>query len=198
MCQPPSSKASNTNMGSSKTNGSSSNSTSPTDNASSGMIIGDPSSVRDLLRSINAPQSLSTNLVNLQSTTIGSIPGLLTLLSSNADNGVASASVEERRRVYGTNYTPSAPRKSLFQLFVDTFDDATVQILMAAAVVSLAIGIYGKCSYQLRWEGHVLFVGSCMFSCFSVLSGWSVYAAFIYTFSYTLPRYGVHAPFFYT
>ena len=143
MCKPPSSKASNTNMGSSKTNGS--NSTSPSSASPTGMILGDPSSVRDLLRSINVPQSLSTNLVNLQSTTIGSTPGLLTLLSSDADAGIASASVEERRRVYGTNYTPSAPRKSLFQLFVDTFDDATVQILMAAAVVSLAICIYGKC-----------------------------------------------------
>ena len=65
-------------------------------------------------------------------------------LASDADAGIATTSAEERRRIYGTNYTPSAPRKSLFQLFVDTFDDATVQILMAAAVVSLAIGIYGK------------------------------------------------------
>ena len=108
------------------------------------MIIGDPSSVRDLLRSINQPQSLHSNLLNLQSSTIGSASGLLTLLASDADGGIATASVEERRRIYGTNYTPSAPRKSLFQLFIDTFDDATVQILMAAAVVSLAIGIYGK------------------------------------------------------
>ena len=109
-----------------------------------GMISGEPSAVRDLLKSINQPQSLQSNLTNLQSKTIGNAAGLLKLLASDVDDGIASSSVDERRRVYGTNYTPSAPRKSFFQLFVDTFDDATVQILMAAAVVSLAIGIYGE------------------------------------------------------
>jgi len=108
------------------------------------MISGEPSAVRDLLKSINQPQSLQSNLANLQSKTIGGAVGLLSLLATHADHGVSSSSVDQRRRVYGTNYTPSAPRKSLFQLFVDTFDDATVQILMAAAVVSLAIGIYGE------------------------------------------------------
>ena len=141
MCKPPSTQADDTNMGSSKTNGSTSASSS---SSSSGMIAGDPSSVRDLLRSINQPQSLRTNLAHLQSSPLGSTAGLLTLLASDADGGIATASAEERRRIYGTNYTPAAPRKSLFQLLVDTFDDATVQILMAAAVVSLAVGIYGK------------------------------------------------------
>ena len=120
-----------------------SNGSSSTENVD-GMISGEPSAVRDLLKSINQPQSLQSNLTNLQSKTIGNTSGLLTLLASDIDDGIASGSVDERRRVYGTNYTPSAPRKSFFQLFVDTFDDATVQILMAAAVVSLAIGIYGE------------------------------------------------------
>ena len=35
-----------------------------------------------------------------------------------------------------------APRKTFWQLFVDSFDDATLQILIAAAIVSLIIGIY--------------------------------------------------------
>ena len=138
-----------------KTNGS-----SATENVD-GMISGEPSAVRDLLKSINQPQSLQSNLTNLQSKTIGNTSGLLNLLASDVDDGIASSSVDERRRVYGTNYTPSAPRKSFFQLFVDTFDDATVQILMAAAVVSLAIGIYGE---SLRCKlvdicGALLFYG---------------------------------------
>ena len=135
-------------MGSSKTNGSSSNGSSAS--ASEGMIAGDPSSVRDLLRSINQPQSLASNLAHLQSSPLGSTAGLLALLASDADGGIATSSAEERRRIYGTNYTPAAPRKSLFQLLVDTFDDATVQILMAAAVVSLAVGIYGKCEWEVK------------------------------------------------
>ena len=120
------------------------NGSSSTPETVDGMISGEPSAVRDLLKSINQPQSLQSNLTNLQSKTIGNASGLLQLLASHADDGIASGSVNERRRIYGTNYTPSAPRKSFFQLFVDTFDDATVQILMAAAVVSLAIGIYGE------------------------------------------------------
>jgi len=144
MCKPPTATATApaTKMGQPTTtttsNGGSSNS------AADGMISGEPSAVRDLLKSINQPQSLQSNLANLQSKTIGGAVGLLSLLATHADHGVSSSSVDQRRRIYGTNYTPSAPRKSLFQLFVDTFDDATVQILMAAAVVSLAIGIYGE------------------------------------------------------
>lgn len=127
------------------------------------MITADPSSVRELLKSINQPQSLSSNRTNLQSKAVGGTAGLLDLLVSDADDGIAASSVEGRRAVYGTNYTPSAPRKSFFQLFVDTFDDATVQILMAAAVVSLAIGIYGEfvfallCCVGCRWKWFGLY-----------------------------------------
>ena len=50
--------------------------------------------------------------------------------------------MEERRSLYGSNRLPFSPRKSFWQLLVDTFDDNTLQILIAAAVVSLAVGLY--------------------------------------------------------
>jgi Ca2+-transporting ATPase len=97
-------------------------------------------SIKDLVKLINEPQSLPLNLEHLKAA--GGAQGLLALLGTNPDNGVNDDSVAKRRALFGSNTLPSTPRKSFWQLFVDTFDDATLQILMVAAVVSLIIGIY--------------------------------------------------------
>ena len=78
----------------------------------------------------------------MKSKAIGGNSGLVLLLSSDADTGIDPSTVLTRRTLFGCNSLPSAPRKSFCQLFCDTFDDATLQILIAAALVSLAIGIY--------------------------------------------------------
>ena len=98
--------------------------------------------LKELLQSINQPQALEENLKHLTSQAIGGIDGLVKLLSSHADLGIDPLTVDTRRRLFGGNSLPSAPRKSFWQLFCDTFDDATLQILIGAALVSLAIGIY--------------------------------------------------------
>ena len=98
--------------------------------------------VKELLASINHPQALEENLKNLNSSAIGGIDGLVSLLNTNADKGVDVSTVTTRRQLYGCNSLPAAPRKTFWQLFVDSFDDATLQILIVAAIVSLAIGIY--------------------------------------------------------
>jgi len=98
--------------------------------------------IKELLASINHPQALEENLKNLQSSAIGGVDGLVSLLKTNADKGVEVSSVTTRRKLYGCNSLPAAPRKTFWQLFVDSFDDATLQILIVAAIVSLAIGIY--------------------------------------------------------
>lgn len=92
--------------------------------------------------SINQPQSLEVNMKNLTSSTIGGIEGLTSLLHTHVDNGIDTKSVDFRRSAFGCNALPSSPRKSFWQLFVDTFDDATLQILIVSAVVSLAVGLY--------------------------------------------------------
>lgn len=97
-------------------------------------------SIKDLVRLINEPQSLPLNLEHLKAA--GGVQGLLALVGTNPDNGVEEESVAKRRSLFGPNSLPSTPRKSFWQLFVDTFDDATLQILIVAAVVSLIIGIY--------------------------------------------------------
>jgi calcium-translocating P-type ATPase len=97
-------------------------------------------SIRDLVKRINQPQSLALNLEHLA--VAGGLSAVLDLLQTNPDDGISEDSIDVRRHLFGANSLPSAPRKSFWQLFVDTFDDATLQILIVAAIVSLAIGIY--------------------------------------------------------
>lgn len=100
------------------------------------------SALKELLTSINQPQAHEQNLKNLGSSSIGGIEGLLRLLHTNAEDGIVHSSAESRRKVFGCNSLPQAPRKTFWELFVETFDDATLQILIAAAIISLAIGVY--------------------------------------------------------
>jgi Ca2+-transporting ATPase len=104
----------------------------------------DPTSLKETLSSINQPQSKESNLSNLTSKNngLGSIPSLLKLLQTNADHGINSTEVQSRRELFGSNSLPSSPRKSWVELFIDTFDDETLKILIAAAIVSLVVGIY--------------------------------------------------------
>ena len=96
--------------------------------------------IRDLTKLINEPQALSLNLAHLKAA--GGVQAVVKVLGTDPDVGASDASIEKRRMLFGSNTLPSTPRKSFWQLFVDTFDDATLQILIVAAIVSLVIGIY--------------------------------------------------------
>ena len=98
------------------------------------------SSIQDLVKQLNQPQSLSGNLQHLKS--MGGLSALLKLLGTDANHGIEEFTVDKRRALFGSNTLPSSPRKSFWELFIDTFDDGTLQILIVAAVVSLIIGIY--------------------------------------------------------
>lgn len=98
------------------------------------------SSIKDVVRLINEPQSLPSNLRHLKAA--GGVDGLLELLGTNPETGLDESTVVKRRALFGGNTLPSSPRKTFWELFVDTFDDATLQILIVAAIVSLIIGIY--------------------------------------------------------
>ena len=97
-------------------------------------------SIKDLVKRINEPQSLSSNLEHLN--VAGGVKALLGMVSTHPDHGVTESSIETRREIFGSNVLPSTPRQSFWQLFVDTFDDTTLQILLVAAIISLVIGIY--------------------------------------------------------
>jgi calcium-translocating P-type ATPase len=101
--------------------------------------------VTRLLKTFNEPQNGQGNRTNLQGLRHGKHSGLaalLGLLATDAIYGIRTETLATRRAVMGGNVVPQAPRKSFADLFIATFDDGTLQILMVAAVVSLAIGIY--------------------------------------------------------
>ena len=117
-----------------------SNNTSSSDNSS----LPSAASVKKTIQSINEPQSRESNHINLKS--LGNQSGIASFLQISIDNaatGLTESQVTDRRTLYGSNSLPSSPRKSWFQLFIDCIvDDETVQILIVAAIVSLAVGIY--------------------------------------------------------
>lgn len=109
-------------------------------NGTSTSSLPDATSLKSTLSSINEPQSKTRNLSNLSS--LGSTSSILTLLQTHPTNGIASTTASTRRSLYGSNSLPSSPRATFLELFIDTFDDETLKILIVAAVVSLAVGIY--------------------------------------------------------
>jgi P-type Ca2+ transporter type 2C len=98
--------------------------------------------IRTIVTSINAAQMHESNLAQLQSDKVGNIAGLAKLLHTDTESGIDLKTVATRKALFGENHLPSTPRKSFWQLFVGSFEDATLQILIVAALVSLAIGIY--------------------------------------------------------
>ena len=110
--------------------------------AGSSAMYADVSGMKEVLSCINQPQSLAPNLKNLNASRVGGISGLVSMLESDADGGISTESVDKRRESFGSNKLPFSPRKTFWQLFADTFDDKTLQILIVAAVVSLAVGLY--------------------------------------------------------
>ena len=97
-------------------------------------------SILDLCESVNQAQATSSNITALKNA--GGTAGIAKALISDISRGIELGSLEMRREHLGENSLPSSPRKSFFELFVDTFDDATLQILIVSAFVSLAIGMY--------------------------------------------------------
>lgn len=105
------------------------------------MLEAESSDLRGLLQSINEAQSLESNRHNLE-TVLEGPQGLARRLGTDPKAGLDRETIETRRACFGANRLPSAPRKTFGQLFLDTFDDATLQILIVAALVSLAVGLY--------------------------------------------------------
>lgn len=98
--------------------------------------------IRQYTKLINMPQGLTKNLSNLNSDTFGGLKGLAELLQLDLSKGAETGTIDSRRELFGCNSLPTSPRKDFWQLFIDTFDDVTLQILIVSAIVSLIIGIY--------------------------------------------------------
>ena len=73
----------------------------------------------------------------------GGPEGVVRLLASDAMNGldVSTASLETRKETYGANELPARKGKSFFKLIWEQLKDATLILLMAAAMVSPLLSI---------------------------------------------------------
>lgn len=106
-----------------------------------GILQSEAAETLELLQSINQAQALDQNARQLQQMGGGSRLAQ-TILHTDTNTGIDIDTVMTRRALFGENDLPSAPRKSFWALFLETFNDATLQILMVAATVSLVIGVY--------------------------------------------------------
>lgn len=57
-------------------------------------------------------------------------------------SGAELKDLESRRKIYGRNEFPEPPSATWFDLFLESFEDTTIIVLVVAAVVSLAVGVY--------------------------------------------------------
>ena len=95
---------------------------------------------QQVLDNINVPQGRPENRAFLDNT-LGGVEGLVERLKVSVANGHNRHSVESMRTAFGTNSFPESPMVSFFELFFEAFKDTTLMILIAAALVSLVIGI---------------------------------------------------------
>jgi Ca2+-transporting ATPase len=88
---------------------------------------------------LNVEQSRNENRAFLDE--IGGLETLSAGLGVRFDTGLSMEQSENLRMKYGSNAFPESPRKGFFELLWDALSDSTLMVLMAAAGVSLIIGI---------------------------------------------------------
>eukprot|EP01040_Poterioochromonas_malhamensis_P017962 gene17962-20820_t len=94
---------------------------------------------QSLLDSLNVEQARAENKKSLEN--LGGIEALIRLVGVNPQTGLTHAQVESMRVKFGTNAYPEAPLDSYFALLFEALTDGTLLILIAAATVSLVIGV---------------------------------------------------------
>eukprot|EP00938_MAST-03A_sp_MAST-3A-sp1_P003535 g3535.t1 len=93
--------------------------------------------------------------------TFGGAKGLAKALGTDTEKGIPVSGEEEfrkRRQRYGKNYVELPPLKSYMELVMEGFvEDAIIQMLLAAAIVSLLIGLVVEQNWDTGWlEGAAI------------------------------------------
>jgi len=95
------------------------------------------------LSSFNEDHELKENLAGLA--ILGGIDALEKGLRTDFKRGLktvgSESDIEERIKLYGRNEFPDPEFKSWFGLFIESFEDATLIVLIAAAVISFIVGL---------------------------------------------------------
>lgn len=92
------------------------------------------------LDSLNIEQSRCSNRENLEA--MGGVESLASKLGVDPSKGLSYSQIEEMRRKYGNNIFPESPMSTFIELFLESFQDVIIIILMCASAVSLGIGIW--------------------------------------------------------
>lgn len=95
---------------------------------------------KEVLASLNVEQARAANREKLDS--IGGVEGLASLLHLSLETGLTSSQVIEMRNKFGANAFPESPMEGFFSIFLSSFNDFTILVLIASAIVSLGIGVY--------------------------------------------------------
>jgi magnesium-transporting ATPase (P-type) len=95
---------------------------------------------RNTLESLNVEQSRQSNKENLEA--LGGIDAFVRKLGVDVSQGLSPQQVVEMRRKFGDNVFPESPMNTFFELFLESFEDVIIIILMCASAVSLGIGVW--------------------------------------------------------
>src|SRR5262245_47180747 len=63
-------------------------------------------------------------------------------LPTNADTGLSPEGVAASRQRYGGNHLTPLPREPLWKKFIEKFDEPIIQILLAAALLSMFVDLF--------------------------------------------------------
>mmetsp|Transcript_18408 Transcript_18408/g.28718 ORF Transcript_18408/g.28718 Transcript_18408/m.28718 type:complete len:1097 (+) Transcript_18408:145-3435(+) len=93
----------------------------------------------EVLASINEPQMTEENLEKLRG--LGGLEQIAESLGVDIKNGLTEKQQAIMEEKFGKNMLPSPPMKGLIRLFFEAFNDTTLLVLIAAAIVSLIVGV---------------------------------------------------------
>lgn len=94
---------------------------------------------QSVLDSLNIEQSRDDNRANLDE--LGGVEKLASLIGVDINVGLSHAQVKVQREKFGDNTFPESPMDSYLALLLQALSDTTLLILIAAATVSLVIGV---------------------------------------------------------
>jgi calcium-translocating P-type ATPase len=101
---------------------------------------------KQILESMNVMQAAPENRVEFDK--FGGIFALSKLVNVDISQGLSSEEVVKNREAFGDNVMPEPPMTHFCVLFFGAFQDPVLMILVAAALVSLALGIFGPDAEQ--------------------------------------------------
>ena len=94
---------------------------------------------QSILDSINGEQVIAENRIRIDE--LGGVDGLVNMLEVDVKTGLTYAQAAKMLEKFGDNSFVESPMESYFTLLIGALSDPTLIILIAAATVSLIIGI---------------------------------------------------------